>query len=209
MSELTKNHVLRLNANYMRIGWATAQEAFGMLCGEQKDGSPPAFALNLTYLYDEYGKPLTDEWETMEPLTLDQWMLLDPRRGDLDKVVHTSKRIIRIPTIIICPKYKLMPSKELKPTASAIRKRDGNVCQYTGKPLNKDNFSLDHIIPRSKGGKDSWTNLVAADKSVNTRKGNKYNHEAGLTLRKQPLAPKAMPLCALYDEVYHPDHKHF
>ena len=102
-----------------------------------------------------------------------------------------------------------MPTKDIKPTPTAIRKRDGNKCQYTGVELSKATFSLDHIVPRSRGGKDSWENLVAAHKDVNSRKGNQYNHEAGLKLLKQPKAPKQTPLCSVYTEVYHPDHKHF
>ena len=209
MNPLTQKTVLRLNANYMRLGWATPQEAFGMLCGEQKDGTPPALALDIHYEYDEYGKPQTDSMLTFDRLDMDQWMKLEPRRGDLDKVIHTSKRIIRIPTVILCPKYSMMPSKDLKPTPSAIRRRDGNRCQYTNVELTKATFSLDHIIPKSKGGKDTWQNLVAAHKDVNSKKGNKYNHEAGIKLLKQPLAPKRTPLCSLFSETFHPDHKHF
>ncbi len=209
MNALTKKTVLRLNSNYLRLGWATPQEAFGMLCGEQKDGTPPALVLDIHYAYDEFGKPITDSMETFDRVDFAQWMLLEPRRGDLDTVVHTSKRIIRIPTVIMCPKFSIMPSKDLKPTPSAIRRRDGNKCQYTGQELTKATFSLDHVVPKSKGGKDTWQNLVAAHKDVNSAKGNKFNHEVGLKLHKQPVAPKRIPLCTLYSEVFHPDHQHF
>lgn len=193
----------------MRIGWATAQEAFGMLCGEQKDGTPPAMALDIHYEYDEFGKPILERMESFDRLSFEEWMKLDPRRGELDKLVHTSKRNIRIPTILVCPRYSLMPSKNQKPSPSAIRRRDGNRCQYTGKELTKDTFSLDHIIPRTKGGKDTWENLVAAHKKVNSEKGNRYNHEVGLKLLKKPLAPKTVPLCSIITEEYHPDHRWF
>jgi hypothetical protein len=206
---LNRKSVMRLNANYMRLGWATPQEAFGMLCGEQKDGTPPALALDILYDYDEFGKPIIDKMVSFDRLDFESWMMLDPRKGDLDRVIHTTKRIIRIPTIIICPKFAMMPSKDIKPSPSAIRKRDGNKCQYTGVELTKSTFSLDHIVPKSKGGKDSWHNLVAAHKDVNSRKGDKFNHEVGLRLLKQPSAPKKTPLCLLHSEIYHPDHAHF
>lgn len=209
MNLLTQKTILRLNANYMRLGWATAQEAFGMLCGEQKDGSPPAMALNIHYEYDEYGMPITDKMITFDRLDFSEWMQLQPRQGDLDKVVHTIKRVIRIPTVIICPKYALMPKKDLQPTSMAIKRRDGNRCQYTGISLTKETFTLDHVIPVSRGGKSTWHNLVSAHRDVNSKKGNKFNHEVGLKLLKQPTAPKSIPLCSLHTEIHHPDHKHF
>jgi 5-methylcytosine-specific restriction endonuclease McrA len=201
--------VLRLNSNYMRLGWSTPAEAFCMLMGESKDGSPPALALDIHYEYDEYGKPVTDRMETFDRLDWEYWMIIEPRRGDLDEVIHTSKRIIRIPTIIVCPKFTLMPSKDLKPTPSAIRRRDGNRCQYTGVELTHKTFSLDHVTPRSKGGKDTWENLVAAHRDFNSKKGDKFNHEIGAKLLKKPTAPKPIPLCVLYPEIKHPDHQHF
>jgi 5-methylcytosine-specific restriction endonuclease McrA len=201
--------VLRLNANYMRLGWATVAEAFTAMMGEAKDGTPPALALDIHYEYDEFGKPFTDKMVSFDRLEWEYWMMLEPRKGDLDMVIHTSKRIIRVPTVIISSKYALMPMKEQRPTAASIRRRDGNKCQYTGVELTNKTFSLDHILPRSKGGKDSWHNLVAAHKDVNSRKGSQYNHEAGLKLMKQPVAPKPIPLCNLVTEAKHVDHNHF
>jgi 5-methylcytosine-specific restriction endonuclease McrA len=209
MDFLNQNRVLRLNSNYMRIGWSTAKAAFIAMNGPQSDGTPPALALDIEYEYDEFGKPITDKMTGFQRMEWDYWIMLDARRGDLDKVVHTSKRIIRIPTIIVCPKYYAMPIKEQRPTASSIRERDGNRCQYTGVPLSNKTFSLDHIIPKSKGGKDNWHNLVAAHKDVNSRKGDKFNHEAGLKLLKHPRAPKSIPLCQTVKGNFHPDHEQF
>src|SRR5947207_5640925 len=57
--------------------------------------------------------------------------------------------------------------------------------------------SLDHVVPRSRGGKDAWENLVWSSKDVNTRKGNRLPHEAGLELLAVPRAPKELPASAL------------
>ncbi len=76
-------------------------------------------------------------------------------------------------------------------------KRDGNRCQYTGAWLRPDEGSLDHVVPRSRGGPDTWENLVWSSKQVNTRKGNCLPHEAGLKLLKAPRAPKELPVSAL------------
>ena len=63
--------------------------------------------------------------------------------------------------------------------------------------LKPDEGSLDHVLPRSRGGKDAWENLVWSSKDVNTRKGNRLPHEAGLKLLSVPRAPKELPVSAL------------
>ena len=67
-----------------------------------------------------------------------------------------------------------------------IRERDRNQCQYTGQLLAPDEGSLDHVLPRSRGGKDEWENLVWSSKDVNARKGNRLPHEACLKLLSVP-----------------------
>ena len=90
-----------------------------------------------------------------------------------------------------------MPKKRPKLCAKSIRERDGNRCQDTGKLLRPDEGSLDHVLPRSRGGKDEWGNLVWSDKAVNARKGSRLPHEAGLKLLKAPRTPKELPVTAL------------
>ena len=70
-------------------------------------------------------------------------------------------------------------------------------CQYTGTLLRPEEGSLDHVVPRSRGGPDAWENLVWAAKNVNQRKGNRLPHEAGLKLLTVPRAPKEVPVTAL------------
>ena len=93
---------------------------------------------------------------------------------------------------------QLRQSAEKRPKlcARAIRERDGNRCQYTGRVLRPDEGSMDHVLPRSRGGKNAWENLVWAGKDVNARKGNRLPHEAGLKLLSVPRAPKELPASA-------------
>jgi 5-methylcytosine-specific restriction endonuclease McrA len=93
--------------------------------------------------------------------------------------------------------FAKVPKRRPRLCARTIRERDGNRCQYTGKLLRPDEGSLDHVLPRSRGGRDEWENLVWADKTVNSRKGNRLPHEAGLKLLKVPHAPKELPVSAL------------
>ena len=75
--------------------------------------------------------------------------------------------------------------------------RDGGVCQYSGRKLAPHEGNIDHVIPRSRGGATSWDNCVLAHKEVNSRKADRLPHEAGLRLRKQPVAPRVMPTTQL------------
>jgi 5-methylcytosine-specific restriction endonuclease McrA len=103
---------------------------------------------------------------------------------------------IRVPTVIVAVNYAKVPKKRPKLCARAIRERDGNRCQYTGRMLRPDEGSLDHVLPRSRGGKYAWENLVWAGKDVNARKGNRLPHEAGLKLLSLPRPPKELPASA-------------
>ena len=62
--------------------------------------------------------------------------------------------------------------------------------------MKPDQGSLDHVLPRSRGGKDAWENLVWSSKAINARKGNRLPHEAGLRLLAVPRAPKELPVSA-------------
>tara|TARA_B100000085_G_C18425065_1_gene464371 strand:+ start:431 stop:736 length:306 start_codon:yes stop_codon:yes gene_type:complete len=72
------------------------------------------------------------------------------------------------------------------PTRNMIYKRDGYSCQYCGSTRD---LTIDHVIPRSKGGGDTWDNLVACCDKCNVSKGNKYLHETNMKLRSKPKAP--------------------
>jgi len=87
--------------------------------------------------------------------------------------------------------------------------RDNYTCQYTGKKLDNKNADMDHIIPKSKGGKTVWTNVVISDKKINRQKANKTLEESGLKLIKKPVKPKRNFLFSNYIEKLPPSWKKF
>ena len=177
MNILTKATVLVLNRNWQAINVRTPQEAFCMM------------ATNVATGLEIEGE------DHIRPVTWEEWITLPIR--DQDEAVHTVRGPIRVPTVIVAVNYAKVPKKRPRLCARTIRERDGNRCQYTGKLLRPDEGSLDHVLPRSRGGKDSWENLVWSSKAVNTRKGNRLPHEAGLKLLAVPRAPKEQPVSAL------------
>ena len=76
--------------------------------------------------------------------------------------------------------------------------------------LSSKEGNIDHVVPRSRGGKTSWDNCVLAHHEINSRKANRLPHEAGLRLRKQPTAPRVVPASAVIRNHHGvPDWQHF
>jgi 5-methylcytosine-specific restriction endonuclease McrA len=179
---LTKATVLVLNRNWQAINVRTPQEAFCMMATNVATG-----------LDIELGHGARAE--ALRPVTWDEWITLPIRYGD--NLVRTARGPVRVPTVIVAVNFAKVPKKRPKLCAKTIRERDGNRCQYTGQLLKPDEGSLDHVLPRSRGGAGTWENLVWSSKDVNTRKGNRLPHEAGLKLLRVPRAPKELPVTAL------------
>jgi 5-methylcytosine-specific restriction endonuclease McrA len=100
--------------------------------------------------------------------------------------IKTSSGIFRLPKHIILKKYVHIPYKELTPSRKNVFKRDLHTCQYCSVELNRDNATIDHVLPRSRGGKHEWTNLVACCLRCNRRKGDRTPNEAEMVLSKTP-----------------------
>jgi 5-methylcytosine-specific restriction endonuclease McrA len=186
---LNKNIVLVLNRNWQAINIRTPQEAFCMMA------TNVATALDIEAAADVSDQSDSLHASAIRPVTWDEWITLPIRDGD--NAVHTVRGPIRVPTVIVAVNFAKVPKKRPKLCAKTIRERDGNRCQYTGQLLKPEEGSLDHVLPRSRGGADSWENLVWSSKAVNARKGNRLPHEAGLKLLNFPRAPKELPVTAL------------
>jgi 5-methylcytosine-specific restriction endonuclease McrA len=92
----------------------------------------------------------------------------------------------RFPSIIRLYRYVHIPYKRVNLSRHNIFKRDRNRCVYCG---TKDSLTIDHVVPRSQGGRDSWHNLVTACQKCNAKKGNMTPEEAGMELRHKPFRP--------------------
>lgn len=90
------------------------------------------------------------------------------------------------PSVIRLRTYARIPFKNIVLTRKNIIKRDSHKCQYCGKSTD---LTIDHIIPRSRGGKDTWENLVAACDRCNHKKGNRTPKEANMPLLRDPFRP--------------------
>ena len=119
---------------------------------------------------------------TYEPINITSW-----KRAIIllvkEKATVISEKVIRLIDYVKVPISKIM---EAKPSRAMIYKRDGHKCQYCGSTRR---LTIDHVLPRSKGGDDSWNNLVVACSKCNTVKGDKLLEHTNMKLMRKPFAP--------------------
>jgi 5-methylcytosine-specific restriction endonuclease McrA len=135
-----------------------------------------------------------------EPLNITSWrraivLLL---KGKAEQVEHNGRVVyhnIPLPTVIRLRHYVKVPYKEIPLTRKNILHRDSHSCQYCG--YTGDDLTLDHVVPRSRGGGEHWENMVTACVRCNIKKGNRTPKEANMPLRQVPRRPHS----SLYFEV--------
>lgn len=102
------------------------------------------------------------------------------------RVLRTVGDAYDFPSIIRLHRYVNLPYKKVALSRHNIFKRDGYKCVYCG---SRENLTLDHVVPRSRGGRDSWHNLVTACQKCNTYKGDRTPEEADMELANPPYRP--------------------
>lgn len=165
------NEVLVLNSSWTAIRIRTVKEALKLVFAER------------ALILDRDKE--SQAWETF---TWEKWITLPV--GKNEKFIQSAKMEVRCPEVIILTRYHKVPQMT-RITKKKIYMRDQCVCQYTGKKLKPHELNIDHVIPRSLGGKFSWDNCVCCSKEVNTKKGNRTPDQAGLKLLKKPTRPNA------------------
>ncbi|MFZ0635415.1 MAG: HNH endonuclease [Candidatus Acidiferrales bacterium] len=100
--------------------------------------------------------------------------------------VHSSSRAVSVPSVIRLLTYRHIPQQSRALSRKNILLRDRNTCQFCGRALPASELTLDHVMPRSRGGHSSWENLVACCYECNNRKGDRTPEEAGLKLARRP-----------------------
>jgi 5-methylcytosine-specific restriction endonuclease McrA len=114
-----------------------------------------------------------------------------------DAYIHTIRLKILVPRVLLLRDYDRLPVSEIKFSRENVFIRDHYTCQYTGKRCKVEDLTLDHVIPRERGGRTSWENIVTCRRDINSRKANRLPHEAGLTLIRKPSPPKWRPFSAV------------
>ena len=129
--------------------------------------------------------------DTLATYGFSEWVrLLDPPTRHF---VRSPSLRIPIPEVVLLLAYDRIPSHEAPFTRRNLFLRDDFTCQYCGRRCAGDRLSIDHVIPRSRGGATSWENCVLACVTCNARKADRTLKEAGLRLLRQPNRPRWSP----------------
>ncbi len=173
--------VLVLNRNYAAVRIVSARRAFALL---YKD-----FAEAIDARDGQFGNFDFPAWVDHSRLRLQMPV-------DHEQYVRTPRHAILVPRVIRLMTYDKVPKREVKFSRRNILARDENHCQYCAKRFPASQLSIDHVVPKSRGGKSTWTNVVAACNECNTRKGGRMPWEASMKLRRLPAPPKRNPTLA-------------
>jgi len=109
-----------------------------------------------------------------------------------NQFIHTPTFAILVPEVIILTGFNRMPPRTVKFNRRNIYMRDHYTCQYCGTRPSKEELTIDHIVPRSRGGKSTWENVVLACQRCNSRKGSLSVEESGMRLQRAAKRPHWM-----------------
>lgn len=148
----------------------------------------PCYITNLRHafslLFRESALVLDNDFKTF---TIWEWINIEPKDGD--DYISTVSRRIKIPKIVVAKTDVETRINKPKVSRIGVFIRDGFTCQYCGKRFSYKNLTIDHVIPRSRGGKTEWLNVVTSCISCNIKKGDRTPEEAKIELIKEPRLP--------------------
>lgn len=136
--------------------------------------------------------------ENLQTYNFEDWVELSQLMTEHDHgFVHSPTMKIAVPEVIRLTKYDSLPKQDVKFTRRNIYEHYEYKCCYCGKEGTTKTLNLDHVLPRSRGGHTTWTNIVLSCLKCNTFKDNRTPEEAGMKLRIKPSRPKWQPVRTL------------
>jgi len=140
-------------------------------------------------LYLRHAQVVLKEGGSLYTFGFEDWKDFSQDYSSDSQIIRTITYKLRIPRIILLFIYDKIPPRKVRFTRRNVYKRDGNRCQYCGKKFKSEDLNLDHVIPVSRGGKDSWYNVVCSCVPCNLRKGDKSLGEVGMSLIRKSTRP--------------------
>jgi 5-methylcytosine-specific restriction endonuclease McrA len=187
-------NVLVLNKFYQAIRVINVRRAFSLLCRELAE-----------VVHIEADAQGASRWQNLDFASWQELSLMKASfQPDEYDWIHTVRFQIAVPRIIRLLGYDKLPRQDVKFNRRNIYARDSSRCQYCGRRFSTTELSLDHVIPRSQGGKTSWDNIVCCCVKCNVRKGGRTPDQAAMKLITKPVKPRRSPVIniRLADERY-------
>jgi 5-methylcytosine-specific restriction endonuclease McrA len=176
------SHVLVLNKHYAAVRVVTVKRAMALL-------------------FRGIGEIISFENEQYQSYDFASWLELSEVRAEYERDEHEWIRCVRfdiaVPRIIRLMYYDRLPRRPVKFNRRNLFARDANRCQYCGRKFPFSELSLDHVKPRSQGGKTDWDNIVCCCVKCNVKKGGRTPAQAHMHLINPPVRPKRSPVVTL------------
>jgi 5-methylcytosine-specific restriction endonuclease McrA len=194
LSPALSANVLVLNKFYQAIRVVNVKRAFSLLCRELAE-----------VVHIETDAKGQSTWQNFN---FESWqevsLVKEEFEPDGHDWIHTVRFQIAVPRIIRLLVYEKLPRQDVKFNRRNIYARDSNRCQYCGKKFPTTELSLDHVKPKSQGGRSSWENIVCCCLKCNVKKGGRTPEQAHMHLITKPIKPKRSPVIniRLADERY-------
>ncbi len=174
-----ENRVLVLNGLYLPIRLVSAHDA-------------------VVKLYKDKAEVITVKEETYMNFSYESWLKKSNNGGiqslDIVEYIRTPSMQIAVPRVIRLYEYRDFQNVNVRFTRRNVFARDNHTCQYCGERKPTSKLSIDHVMPRSRNGSSTWTNVVTACKECNVRKGGRLLEETDMSLRKPPRVPTHNPI---------------
>lgn len=139
----------------------------------------------LVMLYGGVARAMDRQYQLFD---FHRWSQLTAELHD-DTVGGVNRRIL-VPRVVVLQVYARLPVGKVRFSRHNIFQRDGDTCQYCGHHYPRRLLNLDHIIPRSRGGRTNWENIATSCIDCNLQKGGRTPAEAGMHLHRQPKQPQ-------------------
>lgn len=176
MEEADNHTVLVLNRVWQPVNVVGAKRAFSIL-------------------FQDHAQVIDPNQGDFQIYNGEQWIehcINQPPRPD-QAVMNTVKMALQIPKVLLLRSYDRVPVQEVKFSRQSVFERDGYRCQYSGRIYPPKMLNIDHVIPKDRGGRTTWENVVTSSIHCNTLKANRLPHEAGLKLIRKPAKPRTRP----------------
>lgn len=181
-SEALAASVLVLNRLYLAIHVIGVRRAFGLLCRELAE-----------IIHVEEGRFANYDFQTWREYCELRAHCKQPDEDWIRSVTFE----IQVPRVIRLLTYDRLPHRGLRLNRHTVFARDSHCCQYCGRRFPPSQLSLDHVVPRSRGGQTSWENVVCACVMCNVKKGGRTPQEAHMHLQRKPFRPRRSPLVTM------------
>lgn len=169
--------VLVLNRNYQPVAVTRVARAFGLL-------------------YAGAAQALDGQFRAFD---FPSWAALGA--GHADEVIRTPTSVLRVPRVLVLQAYDRMPRQRVRFSRQNVYLRDQFTCQYCGRAFARHHLNLDHVVPRSQGGRTHWENIVCSCVACNLAKGGRTPEQARMRLLRAPRKPSWSSLTPVIGKV--------